>query len=364
MLQLREQDVMHPGVGQEDPDVVQAGRGGLDPGDVPLLHQDYGAAGGPEHGLLFRRGVRVPADGVHVPDHYREGLPLAAVPFPHVVDAVQGAADVHPAPSLDHRAAAAVQHLCEAGYEILVESSVVGQDQAVGRSAGGAADRLVMEPPVGRVAELPAAFGAHGEPVHGGQRTVVGHPSQEGEPGPAVGACREGIPLPAASTEHLLDAAVADAAVRRDGCSRAGPGGADDGEPLPSGVCGVLLLHGGYPGQRREGRGQYLYEIVSAVGVDDDAGAVVPDGARCPAGHRGTVDRGPEAHALHRAADCDPHGRGECIGGYWIFPAQRVLLPQAQAGGRSLPMDGGFCLSTLRTPSGTSRKSARSWSEG
>lgn len=39
-------------------------------------------------------------------------------------------------------------------------------------------------------------------------------------------------------------------------------------------------------------------------------------------------------------------------------------FPQVHAGGRSLPMAGAPCLLTLRVPSGTSRKSASSWSVG
>ena len=64
------------------------------------------------------------------------------------------------------------------------------------RPAGRAADRLGVESAVRRVVVLGRALRAHGERRHGGQRPVVGHAGDDGEPGPAVGAVDERVAEP------------------------------------------------------------------------------------------------------------------------------------------------------------------------
>ena len=85
------------------------------------------------------------------------------------------------------------------------------------RPAGGAADGLGVEAPVGRILVLAAAVGAHVERGHRRVRPVVGHRADDREARPAVRAVHERVAVaPVGGVEELAEAVVAGRDVGRD----------------------------------------------------------------------------------------------------------------------------------------------------
>lgn len=172
----------------------------------------------------------------------------------------------------------------------------------------------------------------------------------------AAGAGGERIPVPPAGGQHLLDARIAYRAVRGDGCSCSDAIGWYDRESSGAVVRDVLLLDRIDLRERREVGQQLRKELLSCIGLDHHAGAVVPDGPAGAGSGCGTIDGGPESDTLDGSADGDPH-REAISGSVFIVT---FLCPQLHASGMSFAIAGGLVLFTLRIPSGTSRKSARS----
>ena len=197
--------------------------------------------------LLRLDGLGVALQGLHAARHDGERLVLPAVPFPHPRKDVQVAADVHPAPSLHDGDASVIQQSGQLADRVVPDDRPVLQLEPVPGPACGTADGLVMEPPVRRVGVLASALGTHREGVHGGQRTVVRHPSEKGEAGPAARAGGEGIAGAPPFPEDLREAFVAHGAVRRDGCSASAVPGGRYGESAPPGEWYVRLLDRIYP---------------------------------------------------------------------------------------------------------------------
>ncbi len=114
----------------------------------------------------------------------------------------------------------------ETGNGPLDERSVVvgGSSDFVGlfaepqsRTTIETTDGLCVMAPIIGIGILGQARVAHGETRHGGGRSIVGQRSDDGEPGPTVGACDERMPeTPILRVEHLLHTAVAHGGVRRD----------------------------------------------------------------------------------------------------------------------------------------------------
>ncbi len=169
-----------------------------------------------------------------------------------------------------------------------------------------------MEAPVGGIAVLAGAVGAHGEAGHGGVRAVVGQPGDDGEPGPAVGAGDEGVPVaPVGRVRQFGEAVGAGGHVRGD--ERPGGAAAARGDDREAGAArdgDLVVVDGVHDGQRRRVRREVLAEPRDggrgALDLGDDALGGVGDvpGEAESGGAR--VEVGAEADALDHAADGDP----------------------------------------------------------
>ena len=120
------------------------------------------------------------------------------------------------------------------------------------RAAGGAADRLCVEPAVGRVVVLATAVGTELEPGHRRVRPVVGHGADDREPRPTLRAVDERVAIATISrVEQLAQAFGAGGDVGRDhrapGNTRAGA----DREAAPAGRREPLDGDSLDPGERR-----------------------------------------------------------------------------------------------------------------
>ena len=174
LSQLVEEHHLHACVGQENTDVVESGGDDVVDREVPLLGQDDGTEGRGQLFLLFGSRVAVFPCGFQILHHDGEGFLFPAVPFPHAGGVGKSAADVHPAPAFGDTDLPFAEHLCEFRYGVSFDGFSVLSHQAVLRTAGRAADCLMVESSVGRGRILPAAGGAYGEFTHGRAGPVVG----------------------------------------------------------------------------------------------------------------------------------------------------------------------------------------------
>ena len=217
------------------------------------------------------------------------------------------------AEALDREHAPGAQQGGRLGDRVAGDAAAGGVDQPQPRAAVGAARRLGVEAAVGRVVVLRRAGRAHGEPGHGGERPVVGHPPDDGEAWPAVRAVGERIAeAPGGGIADLGPALVAGGHV--GGHERhvfATVAALDDNE--------ARFPQGGHPvagqrlddGQRRRLGVEGVEEggqcgFVVPLGLDEHPFGVVADqAAQLVAGGEG-VDEGPEADALDDARHPDP----------------------------------------------------------
>ncbi len=268
-------------------------------------------------------GVRptVPSHRIEIAHHHRERLLLPVVPSPQPRQRRERTTYVHAPPALGDADDPSVQLLREIRHRIVAGDALPPPVQnVVFRPAPGAADRLVVEPPGGRVVVLVAAVGAHREVVHGRLGAVVWQVIDDGEPGPAVGAVGERIEVaPSAWREHLSLAVVAHRRVVRDADPPL-PGRA--GNDAESNTCLLVAfqdLDGIEAGEGRQFVAKPLDERIGiAIDDDDHVGAVVLDPPVEVHGGRDAVHRRPEAHSLHYAAHDDPHRP---------FQRQMVIIP-------------------------------------
>ena len=159
-----------------------------------------------------------------------------------------------------------------------------GPVEAEPGTAGRAAHRLRVEPPIAGIAVLPGAVGAHREPGHRREWTVVRDAGHHGEARAAVGAVDERVAVPAVGRVGQLGQAVgAGRGVRGDRRPLpAGRGTGHDGEPGDAGGrqrdAGDLLDHRehrrpvpqrGHEGVHRAGRalrlGDHTVRVVADV---------------------------------------------------------------------------------------------------
>ena len=192
-----------------------------------------------------------------------------------------------------------------------LQQAAVGRTQAQPGPAGGAADRLRMEPAVRRVVVLRRTRLAHGEGGHRCVGPVVGHVSHDGEPRPAVGAVDERVRIPPVrGIAELGQAAGAHGAVGRHQGGPLGPRCARrNREPRTAvwpQVCGHDLVD---PRQRRGitfHRGQELrHRGGGPFDLREHALGVVADETGQAKPRRQRVDERAEADPLHRPGD--PH---------------------------------------------------------
>ena len=267
---------------------------------------------------LVSRAAAVVADLGQLPGrgqvggHDRERLVLAVLARPQRGDGLLAGGvggQVVAAQALDGEDAAAAEEF-GGGLERVLALAVQVQPGAAGR----AADRLGVEAAVGGVVVLGRAPLAHGERRHRGQRPVVGHVADDGEPGPAVGAVDERVLVaPVGRVGQLAQAVGAGGGVGgHQGAAQPGLGvaGGDDefrfrratrrdgggGDPLDPGQRGRVPFQPAQELADRGGRpldlGEYPVEVVA-----DQSG-------QAQAGRQG-VDERAEADPLDHPLDPD-----------------------------------------------------------
>ena len=193
-------------------------------------------------------------------------------------------------------------------FAAVVADPVDAEPGAAGRAAG----RLGVEAAVGGVVVLGRAPLAHRERRHRGQRPVVRHVTDDGEPGAAVGAVDERVLVaPVGRVGQLAQAVRAGRGVRRDqGAAQPGLAfaGRDDkgcgtgrakspgGDPLDPGQRGRLEFQ---PAQELGHRG------FRPLDLDEHAVEVVADQPGQPQAGGERVDERAEADALHYPLDLD-----------------------------------------------------------
>ncbi len=229
-------------------------------------------------------------------------------------------------------------------------------EEAYGRSAGGAGDRLGVEPPIGGIAILTLARIAHRERAHAGALTVVRERQDDREARAAVRAVDEGVAVPAVlGIEQLAQAIGAGRRVRGEQAVAA----------LQVEALFHLEAHGAHRGrlgpadvldarERRCLRRDRLAEAVEigrrALRRDLDHPAAVADPAADPEPTRQPPHERSEPDALHHATHLD-RARAERGGGRHREP------PRAAAIGGS---SASWCTSsrTMSTREGTALSTA------
>ncbi len=314
-----EEQVVQRGVGQHDAELTVGrcggGRdGGAGPGLFPARqqHDRPGRAGQQVRG----RGVdlgQLPGRG-QVGGHDRERLVLAVLARAqrgHRLLAGGVGGQVVAAEALDGEDLAAAEE--SGGRPERVRAVVVARiEQRQPGTAGRAAGGLGVETAVGGIVVLGRAPLAHLERRHGGQRPVVGHVADDGEPGTAVGAVDERVLVPPVGrVAELAQAVRAGRGVRRhQGAAqpRARVAGGDDEFRRSSWRDG----HGGDaldPGQRRRVPLQLAQELADRGGRPLDLGehpveVVADQPGQAQAGGQRVHERA-EADALHDPLHAD-----------------------------------------------------------
>ena len=190
-------------------------------------------------------------------------------------------------------------------------SAAGGVEQLQPGAAVRAADRLGVEPAIGRVVVLRGARRAQGEARHRGQRAVVGNVAHDREPRPAVRAVDERVAEPTVAGVGQLGQAVgAGRAVGRDQRRAASAGLArHNAETDAAAGLDGRRPHRVDPRQRRRLLLKQREEIADvrrrSLDLDEDAGRVVAHlpGQPEPGGQR--VDERAEAHPLDHALHLD-----------------------------------------------------------
>ncbi len=324
-----QQQVVQRGVGQHQAEFPVAGRDGLGDGGggggVPtgvgaVLQQDDGGLPAGEQAFGEVVDVAQRAGGVQGGHHDGERLvrPVFAGAQCRgglLVGGVGG--EVVSADPLDRDDRPGTEQLGGVPDRVAAEVPPGRVDQPQPGPARGTAHRLRVEPPVGRVVVLGRARGAQCEPGHRGVRPVVGDVPHDAEPGAAVGAVEERVPVaPVGGVEQFGQTRRAGGRVGGDG-GPAGtvPGTGHDPEPCPA-ADGVLgdrdpLDRGERGGVRLQRLEQPGHGLPRTLGGQEDPVGVVADVSAHPEPLGQRVHEGTEPDPLHDPLDprLDPHGR-------------------------------------------------------
>ena len=291
----------------------QPGRGAEPalPRRVFLFQQQDGAAG------AFQQFGLLPADpapagrGGLVPGHQGQGLfgAVLAAPQPgHRLGAVGPAGQVDAAGALHRDDPPRRQGLLGQGDGVALLLGPCGVQVERPGPADRAAVGLGVVPAAADVFVFGVAGGAHPEPGHGGGGAVIGQATDDGKPGPAVGAVDEGVAVPPALwVLHLFQAGFAGGQVGGNQCGGLAPGaGPDHKPPLPGGGF-FFYMDGLHHRQGRRGGAQRLPKGIQGGGgafqLQFQPGGGVPGPARKAEPGRQPVDVRPEPHPLDDAFD-------------------------------------------------------------
>ena len=339
---LREQQVMQGSVGKHDPQLAVARRDrGGDRGAGQAVEQHHRPPGAGQQGLSGRVHLAQFPRGRQVGGHQRERLVLPVLARPQRRRrglAARVHREVVSPQSLDRHHVPPGQQPGRLRQGVPGQFVLLAVEQAQPRPARRAADRLGVEPAVRRIVVLRRAFRAHGERGHGGQRPVVGHAGDDGEPGPTVGAVDERVAEPPVRrVRQLGQAVVTGRGVGRDQrAAAAGVVAGDDREPRRPGGGHRRRRHPVHPGHRRRLSLQQPQKLLNAccraLDLCEHAIDVVadPPGQAQPGGDG--VDEGAEAHPLHDPfhADGCPDDAGHPAS--LPFPAPASQRPPGRAG--------------------------------
>ena len=280
---------------------------------LPLLQQHNGPAKAGENLLLrFRQAADAP-DTVHIPAHEGKGLLIPLLSPAQLFDqgfVIAAAGQVHAAQSLDRDDLPCLQGLPCQFYAIAGEL-ISGLVQIKHPGAAACATiRLGMVAPVVNIMILPVAVRAHGKADHGGLGPVIGDIFNNRETRAAIGAVNEGIAVaPVPGVTQFPQAVLTDADVRRDqGVAEFLPLALTDLKafvaPKFRRIAGFHALdHGQHGGLLRKQRHEALQRRALSFQLQRHAGGgIFYVAAETAAAHQ-LMDKGPEAHALHNAAD-------------------------------------------------------------
>ena len=209
-------------VRQHQPDQWAAGRDGLGERRVAATPQQHDRPRGTrEHRGFGVVDVCIAACDVEIPHQDGERLGAPRFTGPQRNDrrlVVDPASQVIAADAFDRDHGARGQCLLGGPQRGIGSGDPLGvRGEPQRRPAVRAGDRLRVEAAVGRVVVFGGAALAHRERRHRGGRSVVGQGADDGEPGTAVGARHEGVPVTTvARVEQLGDAVVADGDIGRN----------------------------------------------------------------------------------------------------------------------------------------------------
>ncbi|OPZ61005.1 MAG: hypothetical protein BWY87_00100 [Deltaproteobacteria bacterium ADurb.Bin510] len=309
-------------IGQHQADLVQLGRHRGRNGRVgPEAAQHDRPLGRTQELGFSRTDVGDLAGGLEVGHHHGQGLGLALLALAQELDGL-----VVVGRDRQVKAADALDGQDTAGHELhhgQRQGVVIVERHAaqVAQLKPGAADRagvgLGVEAPVGRVGVFAGAVVAELETSHRGARAVVGQVGHDRQARAAVGAVDEGVAVaPVLGIEEFAQAVGAGGRVGRQ---VGGPGAADaaGGDHEAAFALGLELLGRAAadagPGRQLVETGLETSELqLIALDLDLDAlGTVAHEAAQADAVGQ-AVDKGPESHALHRAAEqvAAPHDLG------------------------------------------------------
>ena len=303
---------LHGRVGQHDANFGVGG--GYEVGDGAGLfapEQDDGFLVAGEDGLLAGAQLAFAAHDGHIACHDSKGLDWAVLELAQAGDGffVFGVAgEVKAADALDGDDAAAGEGAAGAGDGVLTTTGFIADDVELG-AAVVAADRLGVVAAAVGIRVFCGAVGAHGEFLHAGAFTVVGHGVEDGEARAAGGAVDKRMEVAAVRrVEEFFAAFVAGGDVGGDEDVAALAGAFNDGKVCVGlgGVEGLGVdLEDGGAGRGLLGEGGVEGGAVGcfALGEDFDVGAFVGDAALDVVAGGEAVDKGAEANALDDAVD-------------------------------------------------------------
>ena len=197
-----EQQVMDRRVGQHKPDQRAAGCDGVGERRVLAASQQHDRSGRTrKHRGFSVVDVCVAACDVQVPHQHRQRLGAPRFSGAQRNDrrlVVHSTGEVIPADALDRDHSACDQCLLGGRQRRIGSVDAAGAPgEPQRRPAVRASDRLGVESPIVRVVVFGGTAFTHGERRHGGGYPVIGQGTDDGEPGTAVGARNERVPVTA-----------------------------------------------------------------------------------------------------------------------------------------------------------------------
>ena len=244
------------------------------------------------------------------------------------------------AEALDGNDGATLQELQRRHHRIPLDSLAIGVDECQARTAHRAARRLGMKTPIGRIAVFMLAGRTQGERRQAGLRPIIGQRPGYGIARSAMRTGDEGVtPAATSGIKHFGQACRANGGVVADGSLDRAAAALGNGEAVDARWLGTLRFNSIDARQRwrlsPQTRQEHRHLLLSALGSNLDALAIVLH----PTGNTGlarqTPDIGSKADTLDEAGDADAAGDGD---------------GHIQAGAASAPFASQLSQSTMPSP--------------